>query len=155
MYRLTCRFLTLADIARQCGCKICIKLEITQSVAWAGYSFGNADVWHANCVNTWNLINGRGVWNNQLYIALTVLFSSCSVRPWYSNLKLEWKCLAGKVSRSPSIPRKPRNFSTSNNLQYTVLIHDDDLALWGSCFINCETFCYSIPHFQSMFHSID
>ena len=26
-----------------------------------------------------------------------------------------------KVSRLPTIPRKPRSFSTSNNLQYTVL----------------------------------
>ena len=50
MYHLTCRFLSLADIARQCGCKDCIKLEITQCSL--SYSFGNADAQRANRVDT-------------------------------------------------------------------------------------------------------
>ena len=48
MYYLTCRFLTLVDIAKQCGC---IKLEITKCSL--RYSFGNADAQRcANRVDT-------------------------------------------------------------------------------------------------------
>ena len=53
MYRLTYHFLSLADIARQCGCSDCIKLEITQYSL--SYCFGNADASadarRANCVD--------------------------------------------------------------------------------------------------------
>ena len=39
---------------------------------------------------------------------------------FFYNLLSEGNYFTGKVSRLPTNPQKPRNFSTSNNLQYTV-----------------------------------
>ena len=41
----------------------------------------------------------------------------------FYNLLSKGNYFTGKISRLPTIPRKPRNFSTSNNLQYTVAVH--------------------------------
>ena len=49
IYHLTCRFLTLADMAKQCGCKI---VSSWKSQCSLSYSYGNADAWRANCVDT-------------------------------------------------------------------------------------------------------
>ena len=49
IYYLTCRFLTLADMAKQCGCKI---VSSWKSQCSLRYSCGNADAQRANYVDT-------------------------------------------------------------------------------------------------------
>jgi len=60
---------------------------------------------------------------SRLQNSTAIRWKTFAVGPsFFYNLLSEGNYFAGKVSRLPTDPRKPRNFSTSNNLQYTVCV---------------------------------
>jgi len=74
------------------------------------------------CYRILQIVQGGKV--SRLQNSTVIRWKTFAVGPslplFFYNLLSEGNYFAGKVSQLPTDPRKPQNFSTSNNLQYTV-----------------------------------
>jgi len=81
--------------------------------------------WHVMIYCILQIVWGGKV--SRLQNSTVICWKTFAVGPsllfFFYNLLSEGNYFAGKVSWLPTDPRKPQNFSTSNNLQYTVLLY--------------------------------